>query len=255
MKSISLNPLTTLQNGEFLNASQHVIVWYEEQGPEQLSLTDRLDDLKTGVEVLSKVFQQENQSKLSPELKAKQKARIDIWKALRKALESYVLREAVSQESSARILLDNYNFHNTKNSRVSVPQLTASIDALLKDWAGQPKLAAAVETNQLQKWIEDLAKINSEVNIMYRQRFEGKLKPADIKTKRQEMKAIMDELLTDTIAHVRLSANPAPYQIILDRVQYMMDNYKTINKIRTAERKSKSQDDGPPAPSTGQHLF
>lgn len=249
MKQISLHSLLPLKNGEFLNASRHVIAWYEEQGPDQLLLKDRLDKLKTGAAILDEVFQQQNQRKLSPEIKAGQKARLNLWRSLQKVLQSLVLREVVSPEASARDLLENFNFHNTAKSNGSVPQHTEIINALLKDWTLNPTLSAAVEANQLQKWVEDLTKINKQVDDLYGKRFAQRLKPADIKTKRLEMKAIMEDLIDDTVAHTRLSNNPGPYQIILDRIQYMLNNYRTMSKIRAIDRKSATKDVGPPEPS------
>lgn len=253
MKNLSIHATRNLQNGEFLNFCNQTNDWYKELDAKDLLLKSQCEKLLAGTAELDEVFHQQNQRKLSPELKSKQKVRLNLWRSLRKILDAIAQKESVNQHSTGGILLENYEFHNRKRKRVSVPQLTEMINALLKSWSKDPELAALVKTHQLSNWVTELTKINVEVNKLYGKRFANKLKPADIRKKRAEMTSLMQELIADTIAHARLSENPEPYLYVLTSIKNMVENYRTMAKIRAADRSLGTEDidDFDPNPDPG----
>jgi hypothetical protein len=243
MKKFSLSLLNKFRNGEYLQFMKMVIMIFENSGAGDLLLGDRLKALKAAVEEMERVFQDTTAHELTPELQSLDARRIRAMSGLKRAIGSYQLMEEEEFNKPANALLSNYVFHGNRIEKLTLPQKTASIDALLSDWNTKPALQEAVNTLSLDKWLTRLAAFNREFTEKFVLRNETTVKAPQTGDKKLSIKEAFAELIADTESHARLNKENPAYNKILDRINTLSDKYDVIVKSRPSDkRKNKDRD-------------
>ncbi|MFZ1705637.1 MAG: DUF6261 family protein [Saprospiraceae bacterium] len=236
MKTPSLNQLTKFRNGEFLQFAKNMIDMYDQNHANELQLTDRLVAVQNAVNELESVFQSSMTHELSPELRVSDLQRVNLMKSIRKSIESFLLR-GDKFVTSAELLNTNYQLHGSKINTLSMPQKTASINALLDDWKDMAGYPAAVEMLGLSEWTLALQEANKGFNDLYVKRVQTTQQAIGMPEKRTLIKKLMLELIQDTVAHYRLALDKKPYAKILENVNNLHGKFNAIISIRHADRK------------------
>lgn len=251
MKNYSLSATREVKNGEFVQFVESSVAWFDNMGEEKKLLEKPLTRLKEYLVPLGSAFQKEKKHKLTADIKSLNTARVNSWKSLKKVLQSHQLLENSEEKNAATLLFNNFNFHDNLTKRVTMPQRTASINALLSDWKEQADLVAAIDTLGIQKWVNDLTDNNAKFTAKHMERTETRITSVDMKTKRAEMTSLLTELLEDAKAYSRVSDRPEVFLNVLEKIENRATEYKLMVKMRNADRKSNKSDSGPPPFTAG----
>jgi hypothetical protein len=242
MKTINVSTIKKLKNGEFLQLMKNYIQLAEKSIAVVPGLDKRLDALRAAVADLEEVFQMAKGHDLTRQIEVADEKRMNVMRAIKNALKSLDLGDD-DAKSATGALLNNYNIHADNMIRLSVPQKTASLDALRKDWTEDPALKTAMESLNLNIWMERLAKCNTECNDIYLKRVETTKQSGKIAEKRIVIKALFDDMIRDVEAHIRLTENKEEFITFLLQTNSLLSRYTTIIKARSAERKKTEVED------------
>ncbi|MBK6362700.1 MAG: hypothetical protein IPL63_17205 [Saprospiraceae bacterium] len=242
MKTLNVSTIKKLKNGEFLQIMKNTIELCEKSNPAALGLEIRLDDLRKAVAELEEVFQVAKGHDLTQLIDAADEKRMNVMRAIKNALKSLELGD-FDAKTSATLLKNNYENHANNMVKLSVPQKTASLDALRKDWTEDPDLKVAMESLGLTVWMDRLEKTNSQCNDIYLKRIETTKQSGKISEKRYVIKSLFDDMIRDVEAHIRLNENKEGYVTFLQQINVLLSRFTFIIKARNAERKKTEVDD------------
>ncbi|MBK6364465.1 MAG: hypothetical protein IPF52_13590 [Saprospiraceae bacterium] len=93
-----------------------------------------------------------------------EKERNTVLKAIRSTLENTIDIGAAETAEAAQLLLNNYIVHGRRIEKLQSQQKTATIHALMNDWASEPILVQSVDTVKLNDWVSLLSDKNTEFN-------------------------------------------------------------------------------------------
>ncbi|MBK8370772.1 MAG: hypothetical protein IPL20_05230 [Saprospiraceae bacterium] len=178
---------------------------YEINGAIELLLGERLKALQLATDEMDLVFQDTTAHELTPELQSLDVRRIRAMSGLKKAIESYRLMEEEEFNKPANLLFNNFVLHGNKIEKLTLPQKTATIDALLSDLNEKPALKEALNTLSLNIWLTRQTNFNKDFTEKFVLRNETTVKAPQTGDKKLTMKEAFAELIADTESHARLN--------------------------------------------------
>ncbi|MBK8818213.1 MAG: hypothetical protein IPN49_03645 [Saprospiraceae bacterium] len=167
-----------------------------------------------------------------------EKERNTVLKAIRSTLENTIDIGAVETAEAAQLLLNNYIVHGRRIEKLQSQQKTATIHALMNDWASEPILLQSVDTVKLNDWVSLLSDKNTEFNAKYVQRSSTRIKTVEIKSRKKLTKTAFLELIQDMESYFRVSEDNTLYKEILDKLSALTTDYKTSVIGRLSDRKN-----------------
>lgn len=233
MNTLSNPTLSSYRHGEFLQFMKNVLSVYNNFDLTTLSLSNPAQLLQESVTAMEVAFQPIMAHELTSELANLDTRRDKALMGIKAFLESQFYREETEIYEAAKNLYDNYISHGERIDRLSYQQETAVIDALLKDWS-EESLHTAVQTLQIDFWVEKLRTLNTDFNIKYVKRAQDTPKPAELDTKRTVIKKTYEELTADTVAYSRVATDKQPYQDIINGLNGLIEDYNMAVNLRLA---------------------
>ncbi|MBK6565613.1 MAG: hypothetical protein IPL63_04090 [Saprospiraceae bacterium] len=236
MKIKNITTVSRLKNGEFLQFMKNLIELCEKSDAPAMKLDKRLNVLQSAISEFEEVFQNSKAHILTSEIDACDEKRLNVMRAIRKILESFYIGDVDAKET-ASLLMNNFQIHSDYIAKRSIPQKTASMSAMYKDWTEDFSMKSAMENLGLTVWMEKLQKYNNECNDLYLKRVETTKQSGRITEKRIVIKSLFDDMSRDVEAHIRLSENKDNYIAFLQKVNVLLSRYTSIIKARSADRK------------------
>ncbi|MBK6566881.1 MAG: hypothetical protein IPL63_02465 [Saprospiraceae bacterium] len=249
MKSNLISTLPPLRHGEFLQCMKNVVTIYDKNDVKALAIEKPFFELQNQTAEMERVFQRPAAHELTPVLNLHDELRTGSMKSCYKMIQSYVLRDNPLQKP-AELLEANYLLHGGKIDRLTQPQKTASINAMITDWNENPSLADAVEKLKLQDIIAELVGHNNLFDEKYIERVRTTQETGQINQKRKLIRNAFNNLITVTEARLVLGENEAAYQTILRDVNALILRFKSMVSLRVSGGKKPKAPESPNTPTT-----
>ena len=237
MKNTNFSVLNKYRDGEFIQYMKNSVTICEGYDLKTLQLEKRVTALHDATMHMDEMFLTTRSHKLTPELQSLEKERNTVLKAIRSTLENTIDIGAAETAEAAQLLLNNYIVHGRRIEKLQSQQKTATIHALMNDWASEPILLQSVDTVKLNDWVSLLSDKNTEFNAKYVQRSSTRIKTVEIKSRKKLTKTAFLELIQDMESYFRVSEDNTLYKEILDKLSALTTDYKTSVIGRLSDRK------------------
>lgn len=236
MKKIPLSFILRLNGPQTQQFMSVALDLYRLNGALELSLQERVEDLDKALKTLGTDFKVQKRHELTPELNDLDEKRSKALVGLKKEIESLQYRSEEDVIRMGRFMLENYNFNIANIYDLKIPDKTANIQKLIKEWNTIPALAEGKTTHNLTHWFTTLESNNTEFYQKYLERQNSLKQKSEMKDKRTELKILLEELVMDTQAHSRLSKNKAEYEAILLKIKVLATKYAAMVKTGKTDK-------------------
>ncbi|MCX6236638.1 MAG: DUF6261 family protein [Bacteroidia bacterium] len=235
--------LRTLRNSEFLQFITDFSAFIEANDPVALDVLDQHSVLKAKIAETQPLFNQQQASKLTPQLQLINKRRDKAITGIRYAIKSYCHHFDDQTMKSANLLATHLRQFGNYITRQNCPTKTTTINAIVSDWESKPKFIASLARLGLNVWVTELKTANQ---LFYKKYFErtqeyAEASPGTMKGKREETVAAYYELrkFLDANAVIRSDAG---YEKVINALNVLIEQYNVLLNWRKTLRSKHSGD-------------
>ena len=236
MKNLQISTPLRLRTTEFPYFMEQTVDIYDVPEKLEPSVHEKVAALQEKVTLITPLLQVVTKHELTPQLQELETRRYNALLSLKLNLESAVYSENPEVKKNGTILFDSFNLKLGKFNKLSRPQKTAHILNLTREWASDEKLIQPIVKLNLDEKLKALEEANKLYYKSSMSRLLTKRKLAQTKKYMAETYEIYESLITDTQAFARVGANKSLYQLILENMNNLNQEYIRIMNNRKADK-------------------
>lgn len=230
---------------EYLQLMTTVLDIYKKNQSQVTLLNEKIVTFEQAVKSMMRVLNDSKGVTIISELTPLDKMRIKAVRGLKLFLQADVFRDRPERVRHAKILLQSFKQHCNEISRASFEHKTISINKMLEEWQTGPAYIEAVKILNAESWVQDVSERNEVFYRLYLEKAESSER--DIKTNelRANLRAVFEDLSTDTFALARVAPDKEVYQSLVKS----LNNVINLNNDTVLRRRPKRRRGNPPMPS------
>lgn len=236
-----------LKNGEFIQFIKNIITIYEQNDAPSLQLDKTLNELIRVSEHMPKAHKGRTKNELTAELQKTDKKRIQAMRGLKKSLEIALLTEDADIIRSAERLYNDMISQFDDVARLTMPDKTSSINAMMDRWNETPALVQAREKLVLDTWLEKLTEHNQKFDNLYIERVNTTERKPSLYEKKADVIPVFQKLMRETEARALITPEEPRYADLISKLNILGDKFSKMIKSRNNDKESASEGtDTPP---------
>lgn len=238
IRIIYLPPTGRLKNGEFIQLIRNLITVFEQNDAAALQLDKTLAELTNLYATMPKAHKGRTKNILTADMQEWDKKRIQSLRGLKKTLEILLLSEDVAVVRAAEILLEDLSSQFDNLTKMSMPNKTASINAMIERWNETSDLVEARGKVTIDSWLTKIQECNKKFDDLYIDRVNSTNRSANLYDKRLEVLPVYQKLMQETEARAFLAPDDERYTKLISKINILGKSFSNLAKSRSIEKDS-----------------
>ena len=246
-KKILVPKVGRLQNGEIIQYFNNLITIYEQNNATALQLDNTLNEFVSLYQGLPKTHKRRTKNALTADLQEADRKRVLALRGLRKSLQLSLLIDDPEVVRAAERLYTDFAAQFDNLRKMTLPNKTGTIMALLQRWGEDPGFVSAREKLSVDTWIEKLTEHNQNFDNLYIERVNTTERKPSLYEKKADVIPVFQKLMRETEARALITPEEPRYADLINRINILGDKFSKMIKSRNNDKESVSEGtDTPP---------
>lgn len=235
-KKILVPQVGRLKNGEIIQYFNNLITIYEQNNATALQLDNTLNEFVGFYQALPKTHKRRTKNALTADLQEADKKRMLALRGLRKSLQLSLLMDDTDVVRAAERLYSDFTAQFGNRRKMTLPNKTGTIMALLQRWGEDPVFVSAREKLSVDSWIEKLTEHNQHFDNLYIERVNTTERKPSLYEKKVDAIPVFQKLMRETEARAFLAPGDERYSALIEKLNILSESYINIIKSRSADK-------------------